>query len=53
MFKVNFDRAMFKASKEVGLGVEVRDNQGLVHASLLKKAPLPPMSDDIEAMTVV
>ena len=44
---------MFKTSKEVGLGVEIRDSQGLVHASLLKKAPFPPMSNDIDAMAVV
>jgi len=53
LFIVNFDGAVLKASNEVGLGVVLWDNQGLIHESLLKKVPLSCTSDDAEALAKV
>ena len=51
-FEINFDGAVFKESYEVGVGVIARDSNGLVCASVSEKIPLPPSSDDVEALVV-
>ena len=53
MVKFNFDGATFKYLGEVGIGVVVRDSQGLVLASLSKKILLSPSITDVEAMVAV
>ena len=53
LVKVNFDGAMFRESREAGLGVIVCDSQGRALASLSKKVILPPSVDDVEALAVV
>ena len=41
LIKINFDGAMFKDDERAGIGVVVRDSQGLVLASLSQNIPLP------------
>ena len=51
MYKVNVDGAIFSAKKEAGIGIVVRDSQGLVMAamSLKVKAPLGPLEVEAKA----
>ena len=39
--KINFDGAVFKNEDRAGIGVVVRDSQGMVMASLSENIPLP------------
>ena len=48
--KINFDGALFEDINAAGLGVVVRDHQGLVLASWAENVRLTPTSDDVEAM---
>ena len=41
---------MFREDNRIGLGVVVGDHQGQVLASLSENVPLPPSSDDVEAL---
>ena len=41
LIKINFDGAAFKDDERAGIGVVIRDNQGLVLASLSQNIPLP------------
>ena len=41
LIKINFDGAVFKDDERAGIGVVVRDSQGLVLASLSQNIPLP------------
>ena len=41
---------MFREDNRAGLGVVVGDHQGQVLASLSENVPLPPSSDDVEAL---
>ena len=42
---------MFREDNRIGLGVVVGDHQGQVLASLSENVPLPPPSDDVEALS--
>ena len=46
--KINYDRAVFRETNEVGHRTIVRDNEGRVLASLAKKIPLPQSVVDVE-----
>ena len=46
--KINYDRAVFRETNEVGHRAIVRDNEGRVLASLAKKIPLPQSVVDVE-----
>ena len=48
MVKINYDRAVFRETNEVGHRAIVRDNEGRVLASLAKKIPLPQSVVDVE-----
>ena len=51
MYKVNVDRAVFSARKDVGIGIVVRDCHGLVMAAMSMKvsAPLGPLEVEAKA----
>ena len=48
-YKINFDGAIFRESKEGGIGVVVRDQQGLVIATLSQRVMTCPSAEMIEA----
>ena len=49
LFKINFDGAVFPHDKKSGIGVVIRDHQGLVIASCSKLVHQEICNDDIEA----
>ena len=49
LFKINFDGAVFPHDKNSGIGVVIRDHQGLVIASCSKLVHQELCSEDIEA----
>ena len=49
-FKVNFDGALFLDQRCAGLGVVVRDSDGLIIAALSQKVRLPGSVDVVEAL---
>ena len=51
-YKINTDAAVFSVTKSVGIGVVVRDHEGLVLAALSKCMPLPlgPLEAEAKAM---
>ena len=51
-YKINYDGAVFKETNEAGIGVIVRDFQGLVMASLTQKVLFPLSVPSIEAWAV-
>ena len=53
LLKINFDGAVFADTEKAGVGVEVRDSQGKVIASLAEKIKLPSSSDEVEALAAV
>ena len=50
VYKVNFDGATFPDIAMAGLGVVVRDSEGLVIAALLERIHLPPTVAALEAL---
>ena len=50
LYKVNFDGAVFQDSHEAGLGVIIRDPNGLIIASLVQKIPFPGSVVMVEAL---
>ena len=48
--KVNFDGPMFKNEDRVGIGVVVRDSQGMVMVSLSENIPLPHSVVNLETL---
>ena len=50
VYKVNFDGATFPDIAMAGLGVVVRDSEGLVTAALLERIHLPPTVAALEAL---
>ena len=49
MFKVNFDRAIFREEQKAGVGVSRRDEHGRVIASMVDSISLPFFVDAVEA----
>ena len=49
-YKINFDGAIFESSGRVGLGLVVRDAEGMVIAALSQNIQLPSSIDSIEAL---
>ena len=49
-YKVNFDGAIFKESKAGGIGVVIRDNAGMVIATLSQKVRGPQTVEMVEAL---
>ena len=49
-FKANYDGALFHDINCVGLGVVIRNHEGLVIVALAEQVPLPQPVDDLEAM---
>ena len=49
MFKVNFDKAIFREEQKVGVGVITRDEHGRVIASMAGSISLPFSVDAVEA----
>ena len=49
-FKANCDGALFQDINRAGLGVVIRNHEGLVMAALAEQVPLPPSVEDVEAM---
>ena len=50
VYKVNFDGATFSDIATAGLGVVVRDSEGLVIAALSERIRLPPTVAALEAL---
>ena len=48
--KSDCDGAIFHGLNCAGLGVVIRNSEGLVIAALSERVPLPPLVDDLEAM---
>ena len=48
--KINFDGAVFKNEDGVGIGMVVRDSQGMVMASLSQNIPLPHSVVNLETL---
>ena len=49
-YKLNFDGAVFENSGRAGLGVVVRDVEGMIIAALSQNIPLPSSVESVEAM---
>ena len=49
-YKINFDGAMFKEEDRAGIGVIIRDSQGLVLASMSQVIPLPLTVVELETL---
>ena len=49
MFKVNFNRAIFREEQKAGVGVIIRDEHGKVIASMADGISLPFSVDVVEA----
>ena len=52
-FKINFDGATFVAENKFGIGVVIRDSQGIVIASLSQVLPQAFQAVEVEALGVV
>uniref|UniRef100_A0A7N2LAT9 RNase H type-1 domain-containing protein n=1 Tax=Quercus lobata TaxID=97700 RepID=A0A7N2LAT9_QUELO len=50
LFKINFDGAIFENMDLAGLGFVVRDEHGMIIASLSQRIPLPSSVDMVEAL---
>ncbi|KAK7834714.1 hypothetical protein CFP56_024174 [Quercus suber] len=50
LYKINFDGAIFESSGRVGLGVVVREAEGMVIATLSPNIQLPSSVDLVEAL---
>ena len=50
LYKLNFNRALFKAEQCAGLGVIIQNYEGQVMVSLTERSTLPFTSIEIEAM---
>ena len=48
--KINFDGAVFKNEDGAGIGMVVRDSQGMVMASLSQNIPLPHSVVNLETL---
>ena len=51
-YKVNYDGAMFSATKEAGLGIIICDDRGLPMVSFSQKVPFTGSSGAVEAMAL-
>ena len=49
-YKINFDGTIFESSGRAGLGVVVKDMEGMVIAALSQNIQLPNSVDSIEAL---
>ena len=49
-FKINYDKAVFAKVNKSGIGVVIRDNQGLVIASLVQQISQAYQAVEVEAM---
>ena len=49
-FKINYHRAVFAKVNKSGIGVVIRDNQGLVIASLVQQISQAYQAIEVEAM---
>ena len=49
-YKANFDEALFKSSNSTGLGVIIRDTNGVVIGALSTRVPLPQSVAMVEAL---
>ncbi|XP_075665322.1 uncharacterized protein LOC142634981 [Castanea sativa] len=49
-YKVNFDGAVFKELGAAGLGVVIRDSEGLVIGALAERIPIPNFAATVEAL---
>lgn len=49
-FKANCDGALFHGINCAGLGVVIRNHEGMAVAALAEQVPLPPSVEDVEAM---
>ena len=52
-YKINFDGEMFKEEDRAGIGVIIRDSQGLVLASMSQVIPLPLTVVELETLATV
>ncbi|GMY05131.1 putative ribonuclease h protein [Fagus crenata] len=50
LYKTNFDGAVFQDTQEAGIGVIIRDSNGLIIASLAQKIPYPGSVELVEAL---
>lgn len=50
-YKINFDGAIFTQDNTVGLGVVIKNNEGLTMASLSQQVPLPSMVIKVEVLS--
>ncbi|XP_050281886.1 uncharacterized protein LOC126722781 [Quercus robur] len=50
LFKINFDGAIFENMDLAGLGFVVRDEHGMIVATLSQRIPLPSSVDMVEAL---
>ena len=49
-YKVNFDGAVFRGEEKAGIGVIIRNSQGMVMASLSQKISLPQTVVELETL---
>ena len=49
-YKINFDGAIFESSGRAGMGVVVRDVEGMAIAALSQNLPLPSSVDSVEVL---
>ena len=49
-YKINFDGVIFESTARAGLGVVVRDEEGMVIAALSQNIKLPSSVDLVEAL---
>ena len=52
-FKTNFEAAIFKDDDRAGMGVVIRDNNGLVMASLSQNVQLATLVGEMEAIAAI
>ena len=50
VYRLNFDGAIFEGSARVGLGVVVRDVEGMIIAAMCQNIQLPSLVDLVEAL---
>ena len=50
-YKINFDGAIFAKDNTIGLGVVIKNNEGLAMASLSWQVPLPSMVIKVEVLS--
>lgn len=50
LFKINFDRALFRDIGAVGLGMVIRDSSGHVVGALAERIPIPQSAATVEAL---